>query len=135
MKKWMMILGVFVILLGAGLAVGCSKEETKEAEVLTIPLTVTEPQDETTVYTSDIVVKGQTNSDAVVSVDGVTIEVDAEGNFSTTVTLEEGPNLIEVLASDFEGNEGSVVLTVIYDQAIESKLRIKEEEDEERSYW
>jgi uncharacterized protein YfaP (DUF2135 family) len=114
LKKWMMILGVFVILLGAGLAVGCGKEETKEAEVLTIPLTVTEPQDETTVYTSDIVVKGQTNSDAVVSVDGVTIEVDADGKFSTTVTLEEGPNQIEVLASDFEGNEGSVVLTVIY---------------------
>ena len=114
MKKWMMILGVFVILLGAGLAVGCSKEETKEAEVLTIPLTVTEPQDETTVYAADIVVKGQTEADAVVSVDGVTIEVDSEGKFSKTVTLEEGPNLIEVLASDFEGNEGSVVLTVIY---------------------
>ncbi len=27
MKKWMMILGVFVILLGAGLAVGCGKEK------------------------------------------------------------------------------------------------------------
>ena len=116
MKKWMMILGVFVILLGASLAVGCGREQTKEPEVLTIPLTVTEPQDETTVFTSDIVVKGQTEADAVVSVDGVTIEVDADGNFSTTVTLEEGPNLIEVLASDFEGNEGSVVLTVIYDK-------------------
>ena len=118
MKKWMMILGVFVILLGAGLAVGCgkeeAKEETKEPEVSTIPLTVTEPQDETTVYAADIVVKGQTETDAVVSVDGVTIEVDSEGKFSKTVTLEEGPNLIEVLASDFEGNEGSVVLTVIY---------------------
>ena len=116
MKKWVMILGVFVILLGAGLAVGCSKEETKEPEVLTIPLTVAEPQDETTVYTSDIVVKGQANSDAVVSVDGVTIEVDADGKFSTTVTLKEGPNLIEVMASDFEGNEGTIVLTVIYDK-------------------
>ncbi len=116
MKKWMMILGVFVILLGAGLAVGCSKKETKEPEVSTIPLTVTEPQDESTVNAADIVVKGQTNSDAVVSVNGVTIEVQADGKFSTTLTLEEGPNLIEVMASDFEGNEGSVVLTVIYDK-------------------
>jgi cytochrome oxidase Cu insertion factor (SCO1/SenC/PrrC family) len=117
LKKWMMILGVFVILLGAGLSVGCSnKEETKEPEVSTMLLTVTEPQDETTVYAAALVVKGQTEADAVVSVDGVTIEVGADGKFSTTVTLEEGPNLIQVDASDFEGNEGSIVLTVIYDK-------------------
>jgi uncharacterized protein YfaP (DUF2135 family) len=112
----MAICGVFVILLGAGLAVGCGNkdETTEEAEVSTLPLTVTQPLNETTVYAADLVVKGQTESDAVVSVDGVTVEVDAEGKFSTTVALEEGPNPIEVYASDFEGNEGSVFLTVIY---------------------
>jgi hypothetical protein len=114
LKKWMAICGVFVILLGASLAVGCGKEETKEMEVSAIPLTVTQPLDETTVHTANLVVKGQTESDAVVSVDGVTVEVDAEGKFSTTVPLEEGPNPIEVFASDFEGNQGSVFLTVIY---------------------
>lgn len=117
MKKWMMLLGVTVLLLGAGLAVGCGKEEgTKEPEVGVIPLTVTEPQDEATVYAADLLVKGHTEVDAVVSVEGVSVEVDADGNFSTVVTLEEGPNLIEVEASDFEGNEGSVVLTVIYEK-------------------
>lgn len=118
MKKWMMILGVFVVLLGASLAVGCGKKEeakdTKEPDVSSITLTVTEPLNETTVYTADLVVKGQTESDAVVSVDGITVEVDVEGRFSTTVTLEEGPNPIEVFASDFEGNQESVVLTIIY---------------------
>lgn len=114
MKKWMMILGVFVILLGAGLAVGCGQEKTEQSDVSAILLTITEPQDETTVYVADLVVKGQTEPDAVVSVNEAVVEVDAEGNFSTTVTLEEGPNPIEVLASDFEGNEGSVTLTVIY---------------------
>ena len=114
MKKWMMILGVFVILLGAGLAVGCGKEETDESDVSAIPLTITEPLDETTVYTADLLVKGQTEPDAVVSVNEAVVDVDAEGKFSTMVTLEEGPNPIEVLASDFEGNEGSVTLTVIY---------------------
>ena len=116
MKKWMMILGVFVILLGAGLAVGCGKEEADESDVSAIPLTITEPLDETTVYAADLVVKGQTEVDAVVSVEGVTIEVDEDGKFSSVVTLEEGPNLIEVEASNFEGDEGSVVLTVIYDK-------------------
>ena len=81
---------------------------------LTLPLTVTQPLNETTVYSADLVVKGQTEADAVVSVNDVVVDVDAEGKFSTIVTLEEGPNPIEVLASDFEGNEGSKVLTVIY---------------------
>ena len=116
MKKWMMIVGVFVILLGAGLAVGCGKEKAEESDVSAIPLTVSEPLDETTVDTADLVVKGQTEADAVVSVEGVTIEVDEDGKFSTVVTLEEGPNLIEVEASNFEGDEGSIVLTVIYDK-------------------
>ena len=116
MKKWMMILGVFVILLGAGLAVGCSKEKAEESDGSPITLTVSEPVDETTVYTADLLVKGQTEVDAIVSVEGVAIEVDEDGKFSTIITLEEGPNLIEVEASDFEGNEGSVILTVIYDK-------------------
>ena len=67
MKKWMMILGVFVILLGAGLAVGCGKD-SDEPEVGSIPLTVSEPLDETTVYVSELVVKGHSNPDAVVIV-------------------------------------------------------------------
>ncbi len=117
MKKWMMILGVFIVLLGVGLAVGCSKEkETEEPEVAAIPLTVFEPADETTVYTSDIIVRGQTDPDAVVSVNEAVVDVDADGKFSTTVVLEEGPNLIEVTASNFEGNENSLVLTVIYEK-------------------
>ena len=114
MKKWMMVLGVIVILLGAGLAVGCGREKADESDVSAIPLTITEPLDETTVYTADLVVKGQTEPDAVVSVNEAVVDVDAEGKFSTMVTLEEGPNPIEVLASDFEGNEGSATLTVIY---------------------
>ena len=80
MKKWMMILGVFVILLGAGVLVGCVKEKAGESEVSAIPLTVTEPQDETTVYTADLVVKGQTEPDAVVSLEppgGLPREVEA----------------------------------------------------------
>ncbi len=115
MKKWMMIWGCSSFSSEPVWRSAADKDETtEEAEVSTLPLTVTQPLNETTVYTADLVVKGQTESDAVVSVDGVTVEVDAEGKFSTTVTLEEGPNPIEVYASDFEGNEGSVFLTVIY---------------------
>ena len=109
MKKWLMFLGLFVILLGAVLAVGCGK-----SEVSSIPLTITEPQDETMVYSADLVVRGQTEPDAVVSVNDAVVDVAVDGKFSTTLTLEEGPNLIVVLASDFEGNEASASITVIY---------------------
>lgn len=116
MKKWMMILGVMVVLLGVCLGAGCGRNnsDTGEPEVGTVALTVGQPQNETTVYAADIEVKGTTEADAVLSVNGVTVDVNPDGSFSTMVTLEEGPNSIEVLASDFEGNEGSAILTVIY---------------------
>lgn len=106
MKKWMMILGIFVILLGAVLAVGCGKSS--------LYLTISEPQDETVVYSSELVLMGKAEPDAVVSVNEVIVDVAADGKFSTTLMLEEGPNLIEVVASDFEGNEESASITVIY---------------------
>ncbi len=48
------------------------------------------------------------------SVNGELAEVDEEGNFTMMVVLEEGPNIIEVIASDLEGNEESRTLVIIY---------------------
>jgi hypothetical protein len=51
-----------------------------------------------------------------VSIDDIVeiANVDQNGNFSVTVNLEEGPNLIEVVASDQLGNEKSSSIAVIY---------------------
>lgn len=118
MKRWMRILGMTVLVMGVFgmvVAVGCSNDK---ADNNTTPLTleVTEPEDESVVHVSEIVVSGITRSDAVVSINDVVVEVDEDGKFSATVTLEEGPNSIEVIASDYEGNEESQVLTLIYQQ-------------------
>jgi hypothetical protein len=118
LKRWMRILGMTVLVmgvLGMVVAVGCSNDK---ADNNTTPLTleVTEPQDESVVHVSEIVVSGITRSDAVVSINDAVVEVDEDGKFSATVTLEEGPNSIEVIASDYEGNEESQVLTLIYQQ-------------------
>lgn len=117
MKKSVVIAGVLAILLGAGAIAGCGNRqaESGDPEAGTIALAVTEPQNEITVHQPGLAVRGQTEEDAVVTVNEAVVEVDDAGKFATTVTLEEGPNLIEVVASNFEGDESSVVLSVIYD--------------------
>jgi bacillopeptidase F len=77
-------------------------------------LKVSEPLDESVVTASPVGVSGTTIPNAVVSVNGEIVEVDEQGNFTTMVTLEEGPNIIEVIASDLEGNEVSTILAIIY---------------------
>ena len=110
MKKWW-ITGVIVLV---ALAVALPLVFVGGGKDAGFSLKVTSPQDESIVYTFETAVAGVTAPDAVVSVNGALVEVDADGNFSTTVSLEEGPNSIEVIASDYEGHEASQILTVIY---------------------
>lgn len=77
-------------------------------------LEVTSPKNESVVKTAFLAVNGRTVADAVVSVNGVAAAVGADGSFSATVALEEGPNSIEVLANDFQGHSASNVISVIY---------------------
>ncbi len=77
-------------------------------------LTVAQPADNSIITVDKVEVRGRTTPGAVVSVNGELVEVDGEGNFTTMVVLEEGPNIIEVIASDLEGNEESRILVIIY---------------------
>jgi len=77
-------------------------------------LTVTEPTDNSIINADKVEVKGRTTPGAIVSVNGELAEVDEGGNFTMMVVLEEGPNIIEVIASDLEGNEESRTLVIIY---------------------
>jgi len=117
LKKRLILGMVLLTLVGAVLGLACSKEasDTNDNEATSLPLAVTQPENESVVNTPEVVVKGTTNPDAVVTVNGTVADVDADGGFSVTVTLEESPNLIEVYASDFEYREASEILTVIYE--------------------
>ena len=77
-------------------------------------LTVTQPDDNSTTTSDKVEVKGLTSPGAVVTVNGNLAEVNEEGNFTMMVVLEEGPNLIEVIASDSEENQESRTLATIY---------------------
>ena len=99
--------------------IGCGGEETKPTPTPTaLFLEIIEPENESTVSTESIIVSGSTIPGAVVSILVDTeieiADVDEQGNFSATVTLAEGPNYIEVLASDQEGNEEYSILVVLY---------------------
>ena len=77
-------------------------------------LLVTEPGDQSIVSASRQPISGHTAPGAIVSVNGVGVEVDGAGAFSTTVTLEPGPNLIEVVGTSQDGRVLSAVLAVIF---------------------
>ena len=115
MKKRLLLGMVILTLLGGVLgSAACSSKDKTNGDTTTLALEVTEPEDESVVSTSVVTVKGVTTADAVVSVNGTLVDVDEDGKFSTVVSLEEGPNTIEVVASDSEDNEASKLLTVIY---------------------
>lgn len=77
-------------------------------------LTVTQPVNNITTNRGEVEVKGRTSPGAVVSVNGELAEVDDGGNFTAMVVLEEGPNIIEIIASDLEGNQESSTLAIVY---------------------
>ena len=77
-------------------------------------LVVTAPQDQSIVSESPIRVSGRTIPDAVASVNGVSVSVDELGIYSVMVTLAQGPNIIDVVATSPEGEVLSAVIAVIY---------------------
>lgn len=79
-----------------------------------LKLTVVQPEDNTIIDTNKIEVKGTTGPGAVVSVNNEIATADSQGNFAVTITLEEGPNIVEVFTSDESGNEANLTLIVSY---------------------
>jgi hypothetical protein len=60
------------------------------------------------------VVVGRTRLDAVVSVNDTFAEVDEDGRFRISVSLEEGPNIIEVISTLSSGKEVVEIIVIIY---------------------
>ncbi len=122
MKKY--LLQVVALAFFLITAAGCGNSATESPEetgtspasevVEELFLNLTEPVDEDVVYAPALRVSGSTLTDAVVSINGVMTEVGYDGVFTEEITLDIGPNVIEVIASDFFGNEKSDILTVIY---------------------
>ena len=78
-------------------------------------LQVLSPQDEAVINIPQVDVIGSVPAGTVVSINDEILIVGDDQQFKTTVSLDEGPNLIEILASDDNGNEMSLLLTVTYE--------------------
>jgi hypothetical protein len=77
-------------------------------------LTVETPHDGETLHVSPVSVIGQTAPGAVVSVNDVVTIANPQGRFNVSVPLQEGPNVLEVIASNASGEEVYIILTVLY---------------------
>ncbi len=68
---------------------------------------------ESVVRSDRVLLHGVTSADATVSVNGVILEVQSDGTFELTLPLEPGPNIVDIVASDLEGNSINSSLAII----------------------
>ncbi len=73
------------------------------------------PADGATLKDSPVEVKGQAPAGTVISINELVLVVKADGTFSAKVNLEQGPNLIEFLASDLSENQVFYALAVYFE--------------------
>jgi hypothetical protein len=71
------------------------------------------PADETVVAAPQVNVVGEVSAETVLTINDEIYLLPA-GAFSQAVPLEEGPNVLEIVASDAAGNEVYLILTVTY---------------------
>ena len=80
-----------------------------------LKIKILSPEDNSVISTAQVEVKGEALSNTVVTLNDQIVLADEAGFFSAIIPLEEGPNVIDIVASDENGNEDNVQLTVTYD--------------------
>ena len=79
-----------------------------------LPFSLFYPQDGSAVSQPTVELTGGTLPYAVVGINGIPVDINALGIFSQTLSLDEGANLIEVVAADFEDNLRFETVVVFY---------------------
>ena len=76
------------------------------------PLTIYEDLDNKTFETNELLLSGETEPSAQISINGESFTVDESGTFLQKVTLTSGKNVLEIVASDSVGNNAIQTITV-----------------------
>ncbi len=82
-----------------------------------ISLTIVSPKNGTVLSGATVQVTGKTTPGADISINDADLKADAQGNFTTTVNLEEGDNYILVTAVNDSGAVSEQEITVSYTPA------------------
>jgi cytoskeletal protein RodZ len=77
------------------------------------------PVDEVVVKTSEIVIEGETDANAILKINGEDIFVDSNGYFKANVVLQEGVNTLIVEATNRFGRTAKEKISVIYERKLE----------------
>lgn len=91
---------------------GTIEKKESKPETASFFLEINNPKDNEVVNQSTIVVSGKTLPEAEVFVNDKEAKVDNQGNFSLSVSLDEGENTLVILANDKEGNYQEKELTI-----------------------
>lgn len=113
--KYMRVLplALISILLAACGAAGGTAGVAQTSGSLTVR--VLQPEDGATVHSDTVTVKGEAPAETVVTVNDDILVVGSDEKFETNVLLDEGPNVIEIVASDLESNEVDFEISVTYE--------------------
>ena len=78
-------------------------------------LRILSPANEAVVNTSQIEVMGEAPAETILSINDELLLVPADGVFRQIILLEEGTNLIELVASNYDGDEATLSLIIYYE--------------------
>ena len=99
--------------------VATQKSITIKVDTTAPELDITSPAEGSITNVATCIVSGTTNdatsSPASLTVNGKNVTINADGSFSTTVTLSEGANVITIVATDDAGKMTTVVRNVTLD--------------------
>ena len=98
---------------GSSVSTDSTQTNNQSSYQSNLTLELTSPKDGSTVTSPTISVTGKTSADADVFVNDKELKADSSGNFSTTITLDEGQNSIVVVANDTNGNSAEKQVNVI----------------------
>ena len=95
------------------LPAGAQKPEIVDTAPLSLTLT-TPASLSLVVEDPSLTIEGKTRMDALLTVGNEVVEPGIDGNFSHSIALQPGHNIIEILASSSIGEQESLILAVIY---------------------